>query len=466
MKTIQALFDSQHCFFSTGETLSLKWRITQLKKLRSMILEKTDIFLHALKKDLGRPPQESYNAEIALLLVEIDHALKKLHHWTTPHRVHTPLATAFSKGVYRFTPFGSVLIIGAWNYPILLLLQPLISALAAGNCCVLKPSEIARETKTTLIQSVKSCFDEKDVACIDGGADETIAAIRYGKPDMVFFTGSTSVGRSIMKQCSEHLIPVVLELGGCCPCIVEPDCDIKTAARRILWGKYFNAGQTCISVNCCFIHRSIKEKFTNELKSGIAKFYGHAPQNSPHYGRIINDKHFERLHTLYQEEGGVLIAGGEFRKDDLYISPTIVEIENINSRYITEEIFGPIMPIVTYDNLDELLVQIRKLPSPLVVYLFARNKATVKNVCRRTVSGNFCVNSTLDMMTCSELPFGGVGDSGMGRYHGYTGFETFSYKRAEYQKSIFPDLKIIYPPYKLPLKLIRMLILPFLKNYL
>lgn len=463
MKSISELFSIQHCYFETGETLNYHWRIMQLKQLKLMIKEYTDQLINALKKDLGKPEHEAFNSELALLLAEIDYSVKNLNSWMKNKLVHVPIINTPSKGSYYLSPFGTVLIIGTWNYPVLLLLQPLISALAAGNCVVLKPSEYAVSTNEVIVRAIGKYFDPKVVSCISGGAQQTMTAIENGNPDMVFFTGGTDIGRNIMRLCSDQLIPVVLELGGCCPCIVDSETNLKIAARRIAFGKFFNAGQTCVAPNTCYVSSKIRDEFISEMSRTLKEFYGNDPVESPYFARIISEKHFSRLETLLHRMGGMVIAGGNFRKDILYISPTLVLIDYLKSSIISEEIFGPILPVTFYDDLDELLIKLRRMSSPLVVYLFSSNKSIVAKVRKRTVSGSFCVNSTLHIMMCGELPFGGVGKSGMGRYHGKSGFESFSYKRAEFYKSMFPDLKFLYPPYNVPLNMIKKTISYFLR---
>ncbi|NLD99750.1 MAG: aldehyde dehydrogenase family protein [Fibrobacter sp.] len=456
MENIAELFKSQKLFFASGHTYAVSWRHEQLTKLKRMLQDNTDAILDCLFDDLRKPAYEAYTSEIGVVLAEIDHALKNLAKWTKPQKIHTPLINTPSTGMHYAVPYGSVLIIGPWNYPVLLLLQPLVASLAAGNCAVLKPSEHAQTTGKFLYKIIKETFSPEVVSCFLGDAQKTVNAIEYGRPDKVFFTGGTTTGQKVMTQCAVHLIPVVLELGGCCPCIVEADAEIEVSARRVIWGKFFNAGQTCIAPNNCYVHSSIIDDFMNALCRIINEFYGSNPKQSPNYARIINENHYERIRALYASTDLKPVKGGDFDRNDYYISPTIFRVEPGVSNPFTEEIFGPILPVIIYENIDNILTEIGRQSKPLAVYLFTKSKELIKQVRIKTVSGNFCVNSTLQMMLCNELPFGGIGQSGIGRYHGRAGFENLSYRRAEFKKPFNPDFRsFMYPPYKIPLGFVR-----------
>jgi aldehyde dehydrogenase (NAD+) len=457
MSEIAELFNVQKTFFATGKTIDHSWRKEQLHCLKSLIEENENELLESVNQDLHKNALETYTSEIGLVIVEIDFAIRNLEKWSKAHSAHIPLLNKPSTAKHYPVPFGSVLIIGPWNYPVALLLQPLVSAIAAGNCAVLKPSENAPVTAALLKKLIKKKFNPEIVSCFMGDALQSANLIECGRPDKVFFTGGSVVGKMVMKACAENITPVALELGGCCPCIVEPDVPVSVTARRIIWGKFFNAGQTCVAPNICYVNSKIKDSLITELCNVVKEFYGSDPEKSPDFARIINEHHFDRLENLFKSARAKIICGGTFIRNKLYIAPTVLDITNdYSSPYLTNEIFGPVLPIVFYDNLENVLSDIRKRPSPLTVFLFTKNGDTQALVRRGTVSGNICINGTLHIMMCNELPFGGVGLSGMGRYHGKAGFDTFSYNRSELVKTFFPDFKsVFYPPYNLSLGLVK-----------
>jgi acyl-CoA reductase-like NAD-dependent aldehyde dehydrogenase len=458
------LFQAQSHYFATGITKQLSWRRQQLQQLKTLLTRHTDELLCCLQKDMGKPPVEAYSSEIALVIADADAARKNLQEWSKPKRVHSPLVSIFSQSQYYPVPFGTALIIGPWNYPIGLLLQPLVAALAAGNCAVLKPSEFAPACSSTIANCIKLYFEERAVAVCQGEATETAHAIEIGAPDFVFFTGGTSAGKSVMSSCAKELIPVTLELGGCNPCIVEPDIPVNIAARRIVWTKFFNAGQTCVAPNTCYVHTAIYRKFKCAIVSAIQQFYGEGdPEQSDSYARVINSKHFIRLEQSIERSAGKVITGGARNLATLHWVPTVIEcFTDMNDPLLTDEIFGPVLTIVEYTSIEDVFRNIAQRPAPLIVYLFTKNKKTESAIRRRTVSGSYCINGSLNMFAFGMLPFGGVGKSGMGRYHGRSGFDTFSYLRSEMKQPYFPEFSIIYPPYRVPFflfkKLIRMLL--------
>lgn len=421
-----------------------------------MLTQNRPAIYRALADDMRKPQPETEAGEIAPVIAEIDHALHHLRQWMNPVRVHSSLLSAPSKSRFRFSPHGTVLIIGPWNYPLGLVLTPLVSALAAGNCALLKPSEFTPAAAELLKVLCERYFDSSAVTCILGGPSTTRAAISKS-PDLVFFTGGTSTGREIMKQCADKLIPSVLELGGCNPCIVDKSCHIPTAARRIAWGKFFNAGQTCLAPNMCYVHAEIADDFIGELRQTIREFYGDNPRQSPDFARIVNARHFSRLEALLGEAGTVY-EGGSTAPEERYLSPTVVTPSSGESPLVSEEIFGPILPIVYYRELPQVINDINKRPPPLNVYLFTRDRNIRSKVQNHTRSGSFCCNGTMQVGISPRLPFGGIGASGTGRYHGKAGFVACSYIRSELFRSSCAGLSVIYPPYRTPRWLLAKLI--------
>ncbi len=459
------LFRAQSHYFATGITQKLSWRKQQLLHLKDIVIRHTDEFLCCLREDISKPPAEAYSGEIALIIADIDIACRNLEKWSSPKRVSSPLALVYSRCTCYPLPFGTVLIVGPWNYPIGLLLQPLVAALAAGNCAVLKPSEFAPACSLTIAKCLKMHFDERIVAVCQGDAMETAHAIESGGPDFVFFTGGISAGKSVMASCAKELIPLTLELGGCNPCIVEPDIHVNIAAQRIVWSKFFNAGQTCIAPNVCYVHKAIFDTFKCAVAAVIQQFYGEHPEQSGSYTHIINSKHFARLEQLIKQTTGKVLTGGTRNYKTLHWAPTVIDCSiNMRDPILFDEIFGPVLPVVEYTSIEDVFQNISQQAAPLVVYLFTKNRITESVVRQRTVSGNYCINGSLLMFASGRLPFGGVGKSGMGRYHGKSGFDTFSYLRSEMRQSFFPEFSFIYPPYKVPFFLFKKLV-HFLLKY-
>lgn len=452
---IPAIIARQRAFFHSGATRSLEFRSAQLKQLAKLLETHESELLAALHADLGKSQLEAYTTEIGYLHGEIRHALRHLAAWMNPERRHSPWLSWPARSHIRHEPYGVALIIGPWNYPLQLLLSPLIGALAAGNCAILKPSEFAPHTAAVLHEMIRSTFPEQYLTVIRGER-EISESLLQEKFDKIFFTGGTETGRSVMTAAARHLTPVTLELGGKCPCIVYHDAPVEITARRIIWGKLMNAGQTCVAPDHVWVDARIAPALLAAMKNTVCDFYGERPQLSKDYSRIINSRHFERL-TGYLNDG-TIVCGGESDVSDLYISPTILSDCEWNSPVMREEIFGPILPVMEFSDIDEILAKLRDRPNPLAVYLFTRDAALREHVISNTQSGGVCINDTILQILGKDLPFGGVGDSGMGNYHGRASFECFSHARTIMVRSSGADLKFRYPPQRVSLEMIKRLL--------
>jgi aldehyde dehydrogenase (NAD+) len=447
-----AIAEAQRAFFRRGMTREIDFRVKQLRTLRDAIVRREEEVLDALRRDLGRPRVEGYTSEIAIVLHEIDFAVKNVTLWAKPRKVRTPwILFPGSSWVYP-EPYGSVLVIAPWNYPFQLAISPLIGALAAGNCAVVKPSEAAPHTSRLVADMISNEFDPVYLAAAEGGVEETKELLQQ-RFDYIFFTGGTRVGKVIMGAAARHLTPITLELGGKNPCIVDGTADVDKAARRIAWGKFVNAGQTCIAPDFVLAEKSIKPGLRARLAAAIESFYGAEPKSSPDFGRIVNDHHFERLVALMGE--GTIVAGGNTESAQRYIAPTIIEDISWNQAIMQEEIFGPILPVLDFDDLEAALSTLEVKPKPLALYFFSENRKRQDQVLRRLSSGGACINDTFAQLLNMRLPFGGVGDSGMGSYHGQAGFETFSHSKSVVKRSTWADPGIKYPPYSTPLSVVR-----------
>ena len=438
----------QRAFFQSGTTRSVEFRRAQLERLADALERHEAALLSALQADLAKSPGQAYASELGLVQMEIRHALRNLRRWAAPRRRRSPWFVAPARGWVQAEPFGVVLILGPWNYPVQLLLAPLVSAVAAGNCVVLKPSELAPRTAQGITELIGDCFDEQLVTVVNGDAHRAAALLRE-RFDKIFFTGSTRVGRAVMAAAAMHLTPVTLELGGKCPALVCANAPIELAARRIAWGKFMNAGQTCVAPDFVLVAREARDPFVAAMKKALQEFYGDDPARCEDYGRIVNQAHFERL-VHYLRDGNT-VHGGQHDAKDLFIAPTILADVSPDSAVMQEEIFGPILPVLAFDNLEEALALLRDRPTPLAMYVFTRDRATETRVLADTRSGGVCVNDVVSHMIGPGLPFGGLGASGMGASHGRAGFETFSHQRAVLRRSTWLDLPFRYPPQKLSL---------------
>lgn len=441
---IKHLVATQRDYFYSGNTLPVQKRIHALKKLKATILQHQSDIEEALKKDLGKSSFEGYMCEIGMALSEIDYMLKHIRSYTKEQRVHTPLAQFASKSYRKPSPYGVVLIMSPWNYPFLLTIDPLINALAAGNTAILKPSAYSAHTSSLIEKLIAKCFSPEYVAVVTGGRTENTCLLEEHF-DYIFFTGSQSVGKEVMKYAASHLTPVTLELGGKSPCIVEKSANLKLAAKRIVFGKYLNCGQTCVAPDYIYCDASVKDTLIKEIKKQINLQFGATPLANPNYGKIINDKHFDRLLGLIQKEK--IVAGGSYDKETLRIEPTVLDNITFQDSVMQEEIFGPILPIVTYTSLNKAIAKINSMPHPLALYLFTSDKKTAKKVTSSCGFGGGCINDTIIHLATSEMGFGGFGESGMGSYHGKEGFQTFTHYKSIVDKKTWLDLPMRYQPY-------------------
>jgi aldehyde dehydrogenase (NAD+) len=442
----------QRRFFQSGATRSLEFRRAQLDKLQTVLVAHEAEILGALHADLRKPAHEAYSAEIALVLGEIHHAQRHLGSWTKPRKRRAPWLAWPSSGSVRPEPRGVSLILGPWNYPVQLLLSPLVASIAAGNCAVIKPSEFAVQTSATLGRVIRAAFTEDYIAVVEGDRLQAEALLRE-RFDTIFFTGSTQVGRAVMTAAARHLTPVTLELGGKCPCIVAADTPIDITARRVVWGKFMNAGQTCVAPDFVLVDRRIRADFVQALRQAVGDFYGVDPRQSPNYGRIINRRHFDRL-TAYLASGRIE-HGGQQDAEDLYLAPTLLTDVAPDAPVMHEEIFGPILPVLDVGSVDEAVAFLRERPTPLALYLFTRDAAIQERVLDDTRSGGVCLNDTITHMLGQDLPFGGLGESGIGAYHGKAGFDAFTHDRSVLKRSFAIDPRLRYPPPKVSLDLMK-----------
>jgi aldehyde dehydrogenase (NAD+) len=432
----------QREFFQTEQTRSISFRLEQLSKLKQAIIDRQEAILQAAKADLGRPAFEAY-FEIATL-AEINLALKNLRTWAKPQRVNSPVDQFPASAWIQPDPLGMVLIIGPWNYPFQLMMSPLVGAIAAGNCAILKPSEHAPHTSKVVAEMIADTFDPSYITAVEGDVS-TSQQLLAEKFDHIFFTGGSAVGRIIMAAAAKHLTPVTLELGGKSPCIVDSDIHLDRAAKRIAWGKLINAGQTCIAPDYLLVHRQIKDALIDRIKHYIKEFYGEKPAQSPDYGRIIHRKHFDRLIAFLDR--GEIILGGDYDPEDRYIAPTLIDGVTWDDPVMQEEIFGPILPILTYDELEDAIAQVNARPKPLALYFFSSDQQKQQRILQATSSGGVCLNDTVMQAGVSTLPFGGVGESGMGSYHGKASFNTFSHFKSVLHREFWLDLGWRYAPY-------------------
>ncbi len=442
---INGLVAKQRKYFQTGATLPVSTRITALRGLYDTISRYENEIHDALKKDLGKSGFESYMCETGLVLDEISYMLKHIRRFAREKRVRTPLAQFHSRSFKKPSPYGVTLIMSPWNYPFMLTLSPLADALAAGNTAVVKPSAYSPYTSEIIMKILSQCFDPQYVAVVTGGRAENTCLLQEHF-DYIFFTGSQAVGKEVMRNAAEHLTPVTLELGGKSPCIVDQSANIRLAARRIVFGKYLNCGQTCVAPDYIYCHRSVKDALVKEIKQQIQIQYGREPLHNPDYGKIINEKHFDRIQGLIEERKTV--HGGNSDRKALRIEPTVLDNVTFSDPVMQEEIFGPVMPILVFDSLEEVIEKINAMPHPLALYFFTSDKAAAKEVTSRCGFGGGCVNDTIIHLATTEMGFGGFGESGMGAYHGKTGFDTFSHYKSIVDKKTWLDLPMRYQPYR------------------
>ena len=441
---IQSVLEKQRDYFASGATLSYEARSAVLSRLKEALLRREDDIHAALKADLGKSATESYMCETGLTLSELTWMQKHLKGLMKEKRVPTPLAQFAARSFRSPSPYGSVLIMSPWNYPVLLTLDPLIDALAAGNVAIVKPSAYAPAVSGVLKEILEECFPPEHVFVVTGGRAENQALLNQ-RFDMIFFTGGTTVGREVLRHAAEYLTPVTLELGGKSPCIVDRTAKIPLAARRIVFGKYLNCGQTCVAPDYILCDAAVRDQLVAAIQAEITRQFGQDPLENANYGKIINEKHFRRLLGLIDKSK--VVCGGEYDEAALRIAPTVMKDVTWEDAVMGEEIFGPILPVLTYQTLDEAIATVEAHPHPLALYLFSEDKAAQRKVRQRCRFGGGCINDTIIHLATSAMPFGGVGDSGMGGYHGKTGFETFSHTRSIVDKKTWMDMPVRYQPY-------------------
>lgn len=445
MEDIKVLVNKQREFFATGITKEVAYRLKHLRQLGKSIHNHEGEILEALKMDLNKAPFEAYATEVGITLEELRFVIRKLTSWAEPKRIRTTIINQIASSKVYSEPYGVALIMSPWNYPFMLTMEPLIGAIAAGNCAVVKPSKDSPNTSMVIEIILKEVFFNSYVAVVQGGREANKSLLEQ-KFDYIFFTGSVAVGKVVMGAASKHLTPVTLELGGKSPCIVDETANIELAARRIVWGKFNNAGQTCVAPDYIYAHSDIKEALLSKMKEYVIRFYGKQPCRNEDFPKIINEKHFHRLLGLL--EGEHIVIGGEASETTNQIAPTILDQVTWDSKVMEEEIFGPILPVLEYQNLEEVISLIAKRPKPLALYYFTRNKENERNILRNISFGGGCINDTLMHLATSHMPFGGVGESGMGGYHGKASFDTFSHQKSILKKSNLFDMPLRYPPYR------------------
>jgi len=444
MNKISGILQKQRDFFSSGVTKDLALRIELLKTMERWVSRHDEDIMAALKVDLNRAPFEAYATEVGTVLDEIRHTLCHIRCWNRPKYVLSNIKNFPSSGRIYPEPYGVTLIMSPWNYPFLLTATPIIAAVSAGNCAIVKPSAYSPASSSLIAKMCAEVFDPQHVAVIEGGREENEALLDE-QYDLIFFTGSTAVGKTVMQAAANHLTPVILELGGKSPCIVDETANLKLAAKRIVWGKFVNAGQTCVAPDYVLAHESIKQKLIGEMKIAIQSMYGARPHESPNFPKIINEKHFRRLLGLLA--GETIVMGGASNPATLQIEPTLLDEVKWDAPVMSEEIFGPIMPVLTYANIESAVKIINSRPKPLAGYLFTSSKKAERYFLRNVSFGGGCINDTIVHLSVPRLPFGGVGASGMGCYHGKAGFDAFTHYRSVLHKSKYIDLPLRYPPY-------------------
>ncbi len=452
--SIDEILKRQREYFQSGETLDVNFRISALKKLYSAIKDREDDIVNALKADLGKSEYESFMCEIGMTLSEISYMIKNVRRFSKEKTVKTPLAQFYSRSFIKPSPYGNALIMSPWNYPFLLTVDPLVNAIAAGNTALIKPSAYSPNTSELIKSLIGECFEDKFVAVVTGGRRENSELLEK-KWDMIFFTGSQSVGKEVMKKAAEHLTPVVLELGGKSPCIVDKSADIKLAAKRIVFGKFLNCGQTCVAPDYILCDKAVEDELLSEIANEINIQFKDA-LNNENYGKIINEKHFERLLGLIDEDK--IAYRGAYDREKLKIAPTVMRGVSFEDKVMQEEIFGPILPVMTYVSFEEVFELLKDKQKPLALYIFSEDKENINAVTSRLNFGGGCINDTIIHLATSEMGFGGVGESGMGSYHGESGFKAFSHCKSIVDKKTWIDLPMRYQPYKEKnLKLIKKL---------
>lgn len=442
--SIELLLNKQKDFFRSGATLSVNFRIKMLIKLYKCIQKYKDDINTALYKDLGKNDFDGFVCETGLVLMELNYMIRHTRSYAKKHRIYTPIGQCVGSGFTKASPYGNVLIMSPWNYPFLLSMEPISDAIAAGNTIILKPSAYAPATSEIITKIIRECFPPEYVAVVTGGREENQELLNK-KFDMIFFTGSQTVGKEILRKAADSITPVVLELGGKSPCIVDSSAKIKLAARRIVYGKFLNCGQTCVVPDYVICQNSIKDELVKEICNQIRIQYGENALENPEYGKIINTKHFNRIYNLI--DNSKVVFGGDTSEESLKIAPTVMDNVTWNDRVMQEEIFGPVLPILTFDSYEELYSLFAEKPEPLALYIFSENKKAIKETIERCSFGGGCINDTIMQIAINSFGFGGVGKSGMGSYHGEAGFNAFSHKKSIHKKVTWFDFPVRYSPH-------------------
>ncbi|RIX60400.1 aldehyde dehydrogenase [Paenibacillus nanensis] len=458
--SVLQMLEEHTSFFRQGKTANAAFRIEQLHKLRRAIIRYERELLDALRKDLRKSEMEAYSSELGFVRSSITYQAKHLKKWMKPRKVRTPIYLAGARSRIIPEPYGTVLIVGPYNYPVQLILEPLIGAIAAGNCAVLKPSESVPHVSAVISRMIAETFEPAYVRVVEGEKEVTSALIR-APFDYIFFTGSIAVGKIVMEAAAKNLVPVTLELGGKSPVIVDKTANLDLAAKRIAWGKWLNAGQTCVAPDYVLVHEEIRAAFVNKMKEAVSSFYSDNPQASEDFGRIVNERQFDRLAAILDADRDLVVHGGRLDRDDLYIEPTLLAVGDASSSKALEaesmkdELFGPLLPILAYSRLEEAIELVRNRPKPLAFYVFTEDKEVRERVLGELSFGGGCVNDTISHLVNHHMPFGGVGHSGMGGYHGQHSFELFSHHKSVLTRSTKFEPGILFPPYKDKLKWIR-----------
>lgn len=455
MENFSALIDKQRAFFLQGKTKSVSYRMDALKRLKELIHSNEQELMNALKEDLNKSEFDSFLSEISIILEELRFTMKNLEKWVRPRRVKSSLTLMGSKSYIYPEPYGVALIISPWNYPVQLAIAPLIGAIAAGNCAILKPSELTPRTSAFIAKLIHDNFPSEYISVVEGGV-ETSTALLKEKTDYIFFTGSVAVGKIIMEAAAKHLTPVTLELGGKSPCIVHEDANLKLAAKRIAWGKFINAGQTCVAPDYLFVHYRIKDEFLHLLIEAINELYGQDVIERGEFTKIVSEKHFNRLTSFLSN--GKIFYGGKHNFSKQIIEPTVLLDVTWNDEVMQGEIFGPILPVLEYNDLTEMVSQINNRPKPLALYVFSKSEKLQKSILENVSFGGGCINDTILHLSSPYLPFGGVGESGMGAYHGKGSFDVFTHEKSILKQTTAFDLPFRYPNTKDALKKIKMFI--------
>ncbi len=448
---IAQLVQEQRAYFESGSTRNVDFRIQQLKRLKNAIKAHEDEIYEALYADFRKSKFETYATEIGVVYEEINCMIKNVKKWSTPELVKDTLANFPSKNYIYPEPYGVCLVIGAWNYPFQLTLAPVVGAMAAGNTCIIKPPRAALNTHHLIYKLIEDNFSTQYLTVLEEHSDNNeMLAQRY---DYIFFTGGVEIGKTIARAAAEYLTPVTLELGGKSPCVVDKNSDVEVAAKRVAWGKFLNGGQTCVAPDYLLIHEDVKDKFYSAFAKSVSSFYGTNIQESADYPRIINDKHFKRLAAMIVD--GIIITGGQTDEETRYIAPTLIEIDDMEHPLMQDEIFGPILPAISIGSMEEAIAIIKRFEKPLAFYLFSNSYDTQQQFIQTIQFGGGCINDTISHFINDQLPFGGIGNSGIGAYHGKYSFDTFTHKKPVCNKVTWPDVPLRYPPYHAKLPIIK-----------